>query len=69
MFNPRELLRRLSPPTCPSKQKSTCVIGLVWMVVLLIYTALIVPGCYISWQNGQLEIGEGTKLAAPPKSP
>lgn len=65
MINPRDLLQRLSGPTCPAKQKTTCVIGLLWMVALLIYTALVVPGCYISWQNGQLEIGEGVKLVVP----
>ena len=61
MFNPSELLKRLSPPTCPEAQKKTCVIGLLWLVCLLVYTLLVVPGCYISWNNGMLEIGEGQK--------
>lgn len=69
MLNPRDLLRRLSPPTCPEAQRKTCVIGLVWMLVLGIYTIFVAQGCYISWNNGVLEVGEGnrpTVLQPPP---
>jgi len=55
----------ISVPKCPPNQRRLCVIGLLYMLASIVVFLVMVSGCYISWHEGHLEIGEGTKLVVP----